>query len=158
MTERNAALIKMEMWRKLTVDLLTKMTTQSRKNELRNGFGVSNLLGVLRFCYISDIQRFLASVFELNFVIGLLQCIWRIPSTREKLQLNANGWCLQQVPDLGHLVFDTCFYFEVGLAEQIYDWIWFKFVWRHFTHASFRMDRSSIKFLLNVTPKKHSYN
>jgi len=83
---------------------------------------VSNLLGVLIFCYISDTQRFLASVFVSNFVIGLLQWNWRISSTRENLQQNANGWCFQQVPELRQLVFDTCFYFEVDLAEKIFDW------------------------------------
>jgi len=82
--ERNVARIKMEMWRKLTADLLTKMTTQFQKNEFKNGFGVSNLLGALIFCYVSDTHRFVASVFILNFAIGLLQWSWRISSTREK--------------------------------------------------------------------------
>jgi uncharacterized membrane protein YqjE len=128
MTERKVALIKMEMWRKLTVDLL--------KKELKNGFGVSNLLGVLIFFYIRDTQRFVASVLKLNPVIGLLQWSWRISSTREKFHINATGWCFQQVPELRQLVFGTCFYFEFGLAEQIYDWIYFKFVCRHFPDGS----------------------
>jgi hypothetical protein len=115
------------------------MPTQFPKNELKNDFGLNNLLSDLICCYINDAQRFVASVFELNFVIGLLQWSWIIWSAREKLKLNANGWCLQQVPELRQPVFDTCFYLDAGLAEHIYDWVCLIFFRRHLPHASFRM-------------------
>jgi len=60
------------------------MTTHSQKNDLKNGCGVTNLLDVLMYCYIRDILRFVRSIFELDFVIGFLQCICRISSTRGK--------------------------------------------------------------------------
>jgi len=43
------------------------MITQFRKNEFKNGFGVSNLLGVLIFCYISGYTEFRDISFRIEF-------------------------------------------------------------------------------------------